>query len=296
MKPNKLADAPPPPDDGRVDASPTDAPPPRCDPAKPFGAPVALGAINTAAAEAFGWLSGDELTLLFASNRAGGLGAFDLYIATRASATDAFGTPSLLAGVNTAGSERRPVMTADGLTLFADTQANPNAAVQIARATRASTSAAFGALSPVTALNLANSGAPYVLPDGSALYFGSDRVAGSAYNLFVSSNAGGAFGAPTPVTGTNLATASTEDVPAVTPDQLTLYFASDRAGTTYDIFRATRPNLAAGFGAPVAVTELNTGANEVPTWISADGCLLLLYREDGVAASNLNLYRAQKPL
>lgn len=297
VKPNQLPDAPPAPDGATIDAAPADAPPPRCDPAKPFGAPVAFGQINTPAQEAFAWLTGDELTLLFSSTRAGGLGGWDIYIATRTTATEMFGAPALLAGVNTAGNERRPVMTADGLALYADTQVNPNSAVQISRATRASTAAAFGALSPIGGINTADSSAPFVVPDGSALYFSSNRVATSGYNLYLATGAAGSFGTPALVSGTNLATASAEDVPVLTPDQLTLYFVSDRAGGSgEDIWRATRANLAAGFGAPALVTELNTTANDVPTWVSSDGCLILFYREDGIAASNLNVYRAAKPL
>ena len=87
----------------KVDASP-DADLRRCDPAKPFDTPVSVDGINTASYEGWPVLSPDELTIYFMSNR-GGLGTsggIDIFVATRASITDPFGTPAPPANVNTA--------------------------------------------------------------------------------------------------------------------------------------------------------------------------------------------------
>jgi hypothetical protein len=49
----------------------------------PFGAPQPLGTLNTGSNDADPWLSPDQRYIIFSSNRAGGVGLFDLYEATR---------------------------------------------------------------------------------------------------------------------------------------------------------------------------------------------------------------------
>jgi hypothetical protein len=64
----------------------------------------------------------------------------------------------------------------------------------------------------------------------------------------------------------------------VSPDQLTIYWASDRtdggAKGDFDIWMATRPNSTASFGGAKNVSELNTDGAELPNWVSPDGCRL----------------------
>jgi hypothetical protein len=50
----------------------------------PWSPPVNLGAVNSAAGDAHPYVSGDGRTLLFGSNRPGGLGSTDIYMTTRA--------------------------------------------------------------------------------------------------------------------------------------------------------------------------------------------------------------------
>jgi Tol biopolymer transport system component len=57
----------------------------RSTPSQSWVPPVNLGAVvNSAATDTQPFLSPDRETLLFASDRAGGAGSFDLYVATRA--------------------------------------------------------------------------------------------------------------------------------------------------------------------------------------------------------------------
>ena len=295
---NHLADAPPVDDSKPIDGSSIDAPPPRCDPAKAFGSPVSITELNSVGDDSGLALSGDELTAVFASSRAGGVGGSDLYVSQRATRTAPWGAPSLLAGVNTTAQEGRPSLSADGLTLYAEFLLNANSTYDIVRATRASTANAFGAHAVVAGLNgAANDSQPWVLPDNSAVYFSSTRGVNGDADLYVASGAAGSFGAPTLVTGTSLQTTGTEGYPVVTQDQLNLYFRSDRpGGGGFDIWFATRTSVAAGFGAPVNVSLLNTGVAESPTWVSADNCVLYFMRNIGTVASNTDLYVTTKPL
>lgn len=298
VKPNKLPDAPPVPDDGQIADAPADAAPPRCDPAKPFGTPVALPALNSGTDDFAASLSADELTVYFSSTRAGGLGLADIYTATRASRTAGFGAPALVAGVTTAEYDGRPIVTANGLAMYVEYRLNANASVDIVRSTRPTITAAFPTPTTIVGINTAsNELTPFITPDNSALYFASNRGTAGDNELYVATGAAGSFGAPTAVVGTGLSSTADDRYPVLTPDQLTLYFSSDRAGNSgADVWMSTRANVTTGFGAPVNLSVVNSNVSEFPDWVSADNCVLVLHRNIGTVASNNDLYVAVKPL
>lgn len=90
----------------------------RASPTGDFGTPTYEGlvtALNTESNEGGPALSADGLTLLLHSNRLGGRGGDELYVATRASTSDPFGAPvNLGPAINTPGNERDAFLTADG--------------------------------------------------------------------------------------------------------------------------------------------------------------------------------------
>lgn len=295
-KPDAAVDFDGPPADSPTGSDGTAA---RCDPNKPFGTPVAVPELNSPKGEGAMSVSADERTIYFTSDRNGGVGMSDVYLSTRASATATWSTPTLLAGVNTAGLEQRPTLPTDELTVYFETSAaSAPGSWQLAAATRTSTSVPFGAWVPVAQLNsTANDTAPFVLPDHSAIYFLSDRGAG--HELYRAARTGGNWAPPVLVTGTNLNDTSV-DYPAITSDELTLYFSSTRAGGAgnRDFWVATRTSTVSGFGTPVNVAALNTNAYESTHWISGDGCVMYFARDVSTALdlSNVDILRAQKPL
>jgi Tol biopolymer transport system component len=82
--------------------------------------PVNLGpVVNSAAGDNNPTLSGDGLSLYFASDRPGGLGATDLWVARRASLDSPWDAPVNLGSVvNTTAGDGAPVLSADGHLLF----------------------------------------------------------------------------------------------------------------------------------------------------------------------------------
>jgi hypothetical protein len=83
---------------------------------EPFGAPIALSSVNTAANEDTPGVSSDGLMLFFSSNRVSGQG-YELYVSTRTSRAVEFNAPSQVANVNSATTtvlDVHPFMTADG--------------------------------------------------------------------------------------------------------------------------------------------------------------------------------------
>jgi len=63
-------------------------------------------------------MTADERTLFWRSTRAGGLGGYDIWSATRANDQDPFGTPSLVPNVNSAGDEGPSWISADGCRMY----------------------------------------------------------------------------------------------------------------------------------------------------------------------------------
>jgi len=252
---------------------------PRCSATAAFGRPTVLTALNTMDFDEQATLSADELTLYF--SRGNMNENYDIYQATRASKTAAFGAAVPVPGVNTAAQERAPRVTADGLTMYATSRALPEAAnkFRVVFATRASTDAPFGPLQNVPVVNgTADDSDPFITADGNTLYFASNR--GGNYALYRSVKTGGVFSAPALVMGTNLDSTSDDGAPLLSEDGLTLYLASSRIGGkgSVDIFLATRASAQDPFGQPVAVTELNSTDPDIPSWLSADGCELYYTR------------------
>lgn len=284
--------------DGRPDApvadgAEADGPPAaRCNLAAPFGAPVALAELNTTSEELQPVLSADELTVYFASNRPGGPGGMDLYVATRASKAAAFSTPALMNGINSDGFEGRATLTADGLTMYAELRRPGASLYHLERAVRASVRDSFEPFAPVTELNSASSdAAPYVLPDHSAIYFMSQR-GGNGTRLYRAAHSGSTFAMPVLVSGTDLQ-GFIGDYPMLSADELTLMFPASNGTDPTDIYVAKRASLAEGFGKPVALSELNTPGHEYPGWLSSDGCVLYFAR--ALPNRDRNIFVARRP-
>jgi hypothetical protein len=87
-----------------------------------WGVPVPLPApINTPYVDSAASLSADGLSLYFGSNRPGGYGSYDLYVATRKSKDAPWGPPvNLGPTVNGSSYDNHPSISADGLSLYFD--------------------------------------------------------------------------------------------------------------------------------------------------------------------------------
>jgi hypothetical protein len=262
---------------------------------RPFGTPVFVASLNgpTGTDDGTARLSADELTVYFYSDRAG----YQIHTATRATRTDAFSTPQAIGGygiTSGAGSVFKfPALTADALTIFFES--DPGGTFQVMVASRTTVAAPFSTSGPVAGINAGpDDSQPFVLPDGSALYFMSTR-SGTADILRAARDTTGQFTAPTPVSTIN--TTSGEYAPVLTPDDLVLYFASDRSGGSakgsYDIWMTKRASRAAAFDPPVNVQELNTTGYEIPDWLSPDRCRLYFDHNDG-AGTNDKIYVAER--
>jgi len=74
--------------------------------------------LNSAKDESSMSLTSDGLEIVFASNRSGGHGALDLWLATRDSLDEPFGAPVNLDELNSNQDDSRPALSHDGLVLY----------------------------------------------------------------------------------------------------------------------------------------------------------------------------------
>jgi hypothetical protein len=268
--------------DTRIDTAIVDdapAPAPRCSRTGRFTTVMPLASLNAIGSVGAAHPSSDELTLWFSGLLPGGAGGADIYQASRTLTSLPYGDVAPVPGVNTGGDESHPHMRPDGLWIFGDSTPPGAPTGHIALATRTTTAVDFG---PLQALARVNSTAIdsdlYVLPGEDVLYFTSNRT--GKYALYRSARVGGAFSEAALVRGVDLDAADDKGNPVVTPDELTLFFYSNRENSSrFDAYQARRSTTADDFSTPRALDELNSSdSSTAPSWISADDCVLYFTR------------------
>ena len=267
----------------------------RCDPKKPFATPVLVGALNSLGSNDYeARLSPDELVVYFGSDRGGTDG---LYQAARTSTSMPFGAPTPLTIQGAGTGIASPTVSGDELTLVFYQKSGVTPSI-LELATRSSTLAPFGNVATITNVTSLTQdvSAPYLLPNTSALYY---SIGGK---IQVSANVGGTFQKGTDVVG--VASPKSDTYPAVTPDELSIYWASDRVQPAnaggFDVFVSHRATKADGFSGATNVTELNTTDNDRPSWISPNECVMYLSSErpttGDAGTGEQHIWFAKRPL
>ncbi len=138
-----------------------------------FGAPTPFRALNTVYEDGNAMIAEDGLSILFAANRPGGVGAFDLYRSTRTTLEEPFGSSSLLLGISTAETEAEPFLSSDGRELwFVRATASGQQDLFWAAATEVGFGPAFG----VPEIASGSDAMPVLSGDALTLYFASSRT------------------------------------------------------------------------------------------------------------------------
>jgi hypothetical protein len=243
-----------------------------CDLSAPFGTPSLLFTANaTERSGARFWP--DELSVYFSTDG-------DLHRAERGSALVLFGAGAPLPNVNTLNLELSPVLTRDGRTLYFN-----NSGLGVLRmATRDSIDDDFG-----TPMNLggleAYPAAPYLAGDDDVLYYDAFDDSFSDRHIWRAEITSLGFSQSEPVVEETTGFAPSE--PVVSRDELSLYL-SATTPTGTDIYYAERASVSDPFPAPTRLDELSTDRADAPTWLSDDGCRIIIEADE-------NPYIAAKP-
>lgn len=184
---------------------------------------------------------------------------------TRCDIGSPFGTPVLVAGLDTAGIDVTLRLLPDELSGVFWTNASGDA--DIYSADRPDLATAFS-IAPIPALeSTAVDADPTISADGSFVVFDSSRPGLGGFDLYESER--DAMSYQPPVLLTTLSGASTEGEANYSGSESALYFASDRSGASH-LYRATRTGPAT-YMAPQLVTELESSFEEFDPAPSADG-------------------------
>jgi hypothetical protein len=258
-------------DGGDGDAPPgdgTDAAGTVCVPGAPFGTPVPISELNTTSPDGTLRLAPDELSGYFWS-RSTGLSR--IYYASRPALDQPF-TVTQVTGLNTTNNDLDPTLATDR-SILVFRHNIPGDELWTARRVDAVT---FASPLAMANLNLASVEAqPYLQESGAELVFSSDRNGGN-FDIWHSTRTGTTFA--TPIRMLELDASSAEGDPVMSTDGLTIYFRSDRPSPIggFDIYVATRTSTGVTFGAPTLVPNVNSTADDGPSYISTNGCRLYL--------------------
>lgn len=267
--------------------------------------------LNTPSLDGCPIQSPDGLSLYMASNRPGGKGGLDVWMASRASVGAPWGAPQNLGEpVNSAADDFCPTPVGKNGLFFVSREALPGACGQgdiyFTRRNASGTWAEPERLlcSPAGPNSeLDEQGPSWVSLSGKlrgkkALYFSRSSATPSvAGEIFVSERQNGArFGPATAVAELNDATAN-DIQPNIRVDGLEVVFTSNRSGTLggQDIWVATRGSLSASWSAPVNLgSVVNTAAAETRPSLSRDGKQLLFGRAPGPEGSS-DIFMTTRP-
>jgi len=183
-----------------------------------------------------------------------------------------FDEPQRLLGIEFEQDVYGPALSGDGRTLYFS--AYVEGEQQIYAATRERRGVEFSDVIELPVVNSAEmDGSPFVSADDQRLYFFSERQPGSPgrRDIWVSERGAESFGEPTLVPGIN--SPSSELLPWLTADELTVLFVSGRSGGVggADVWRATRSRVSEPFAAPSPVADLSSSGNEGRAVLSGDG-------------------------
>jgi hypothetical protein len=227
------------------------------------GTPSAVSALNSSASDQVGAISLDGLTIYLGSRRS--TVNERLYSTSRPNLASAFGPPTNapFLNINSSINTGEPVISADGLTLF---YATGGGVIndRIFTATRPTLGTAFGPGSIVPNVNFGDLTRPsWLSADGLRLYL-SARVGDLDLYVATRPDLSSPFETPTDSVFTGVNTSFAELEATLTPDELNVFFTSNRPGGvgSDDIWWASRPNVTSAFGAALNLTALNSTASD----------------------------------
>ena len=240
-----------------------------------FGTPTSIPGMYSFSSPS---VSTDGLSLYVDSEQSGGYGGYDIFVFTRGAIHEDWSGPvNLGPAVNSSFGDGNPDISADGLTLFFNSNSD------IWRSTRATTDEPWS--EPVKLGPPINGpyydGHPSVSTDGLSLFFMSERPGYGDRDIWFSTRATTEDPWSEPENlGPIVNSPSRESGPDISSDGLKLFFDSERPGGygRGDIWVTSRATTDDPWGEPVnlgpIVNTSSTSSNDLTAGISADGSIL----------------------
>lgn len=214
----------------------------------PFGAPVPVDALSSAAADATPFIARDGLEIFFSSER-DGTSDFAIHRATRSDASGAWSAPEAVPELDSAWFDFALSLTPDGRTAYFASSRPGIGAQDIYVTRRSERGARFTTPEIVPELSsTAEDAHPTISSDGLEMFFVSTRpggVGGADIWRATRPDTTSPFGDPTNL-GAPINTPNDELGPFLSPDGRRLYFnwnASTTGGLNSDVYVATRDCL-----------------------------------------------------
>jgi len=268
-----------------------------------WSAPVNLGeVVNSGFADQNPDISRDGLSLYFASDRPGGFGGLDIWVARRASANDPWGPPQNLGpDINTPFTDNSPALSPDGrqLIFFSDRPGGFGGTdIYVSRRRNKQDDLGWGPAQNLgSGVNTVDGerGPEYFKNPKTGivtLYFNSNRPGGKGGNDIYASTRqpDGTFGPAVLVEELN--SPADDQALAIRRDGLELIIASNREGTLggLDLFVATRASTSEPWSTPVHLGPvLNSAGVEAGVALSSKGTALYFHsgRPGGLGAFDI---------
>jgi hypothetical protein len=240
-----------------------------------FGTPSLLAELTDGTKTDNPSLTADLREIFFTSERGGS--PAEIWTARRAAPSERFGSPMLVSELNSARIETSPVVSADGLTLWLGSDRPGGLGdLDIWVSTRRARDASWSVPIDLPALSSALKDIPRPPGlHGLVMPLGSDREERGLYEIYFAKRelSSSAFGAPEKVPDVSLPAASTVDA-FLTDDGTTLFYVRGPAFGPADLYVTSRRTSSEVFGAPAALTDLNTPNDERDPWLTPDGAQL----------------------
>ena len=232
-----------------------------------WGPRTNLAIVNTSSDDATPCISADGLSLYFASDRPGGRGSIDLWVATRTTTDAPWGEPENLGDtVNSWADEVCPSISADGLELYFSDYlvTRPGGYYDLWVTTRDTIDGEWG--TPENLGDTVNSSTfdagPFISADSLMLFFLSWRGGGSIDDIWMTRRATVSDPWSTPVKlGSPINSPVKDGYPSLSADGSTLYFGSERPGGSggFDLWQASVTPIV-DFNGDGKVDRLDVGA------------------------------------
>jgi len=258
-----------------------------CDPSKDFAAPELIKELEDPTHSVFITDVDATGTIVYIASDRGG-GALQMFQATLDTVMNQWRAPTLLSPLTTEWA----ALTDNGLRAIIGAQAATEDLFVADRATASDVFATDAGIGTIDTDGIEET--PRLVRTGATLYFATDR-GGGRRDLYTSNVNGNTFDSPALLDGVGIATPFNESAPALTADELTLYFTrGDQNNKGRDILVVTRATTSALFNNPQTVVALNSGAEDIVGALSPDGCTIYINRIED-APLRARPYVAVKP-